>query len=154
MTDQRMPGRNAPYKSDSNYHEGTTLSLSPPMYLHVPYFFPPNKHLTCFTAFCIYVGIHFYTADGPGPCHWPLVPGGLMVGFRTLTAAAQPQSLARNRSPPSSHCRSRPPEITSIYSFISFSFTLHVFLFCFALAQIFLLPYFQIISTPSHLGMS
>jgi len=23
--------------------------------------------------------VHFYTADGPGSCHWPLVPGGLVA---------------------------------------------------------------------------
>ena len=28
---------------------------------------------TCFTAVCLYLEIHFYTTDGPGPCHWFLV---------------------------------------------------------------------------------
>ena len=35
------------------------------------------KHLTCFASFCVYVEIHFYTVTGP--CHRPLVPGGLVT---------------------------------------------------------------------------
>ena len=68
-----------PHKSDSNYHKGATLSLSPPMCLPTRTLFPPNKHFTCFTTFHLYVEIHFFKADGPGPCHWPLVPGGLVA---------------------------------------------------------------------------
>ena len=41
-----------PHMSDSNYHEGVTLSLSPPMCLSPSTLFPPNKHLTCFTTLC------------------------------------------------------------------------------------------------------
>ena len=45
--------KKCPHKSDSNYHEGATLSLSPPTCLptHTVLFFPPNKHFTCFTTF-------------------------------------------------------------------------------------------------------
>ena len=83
-----------PHISDSNYHEGATLSLSPPVcaYSHV-LFFPPNKHFTCFTTFRLFVEIYFYKADGPELCHWPLVPGGLMARIqrsqcRGLTSAS------------------------------------------------------------------
>ena len=55
------------------------LSLSPPMCLSTRTLFPPNKHFTHFTTFHLYVEIHFYTADGPGPCHWSLVPCGLVA---------------------------------------------------------------------------
>ena len=68
-----------PHKNDSNYHKGVTLSLSLPVCLSTHTLFPSNKHFMCFTTFHLYVEIHFYTADGPGPCHWPLVPGGLVA---------------------------------------------------------------------------
>ena len=58
------------------------LSLSEPAYVSIHTYctlFPPNKHFTRFTTLHLYVGIHFYTADSPGPCHWPLVPGGLVA---------------------------------------------------------------------------
>ena len=38
-------------------------------------------------------GIHFYTADRLGPCHWPQVS---WFGFNALIAEAWLQSLARN----------------------------------------------------------
>ena len=31
-----------------------------------------NKQFICFTTCCLYMEIRFYTADGPGPCLWPL----------------------------------------------------------------------------------
>ena len=49
---------------------------------HTVLFFPSNKHVTCFTTFRLYVEIHFYTADGPGPFHWPLVPRSLVAGIQ------------------------------------------------------------------------
>ena len=52
MIGQRKPGRNAP-KSYSNYYYGRTLSLSLPVCLPKHALFPPNKQLTCFTAFCL-----------------------------------------------------------------------------------------------------
>ena len=56
-----------------------SLSFSPICaYLHI-LFFPPNKHFTCSTTFRLSVETHLYTADGPGLCHWPLVPGGLVA---------------------------------------------------------------------------
>ena len=42
------------------------------VYSHALYSFLPNKCFTCFIALCLYVEIHFYPADGPRPCHWPL----------------------------------------------------------------------------------
>ena len=74
-----------PRKRDSNLHEGKTLSLSrPPMPLSTRYSFSSIrkvliKHFTSFTTFCLYVEIHFYIAAGPGPCHWALVPWGLVA---------------------------------------------------------------------------
>lgn len=55
-------------------------SLSLPVCLATPTHFPPNKHFTCFTIFHCFVVIHSYTVDEPGPCHWRLAPGGLVVG--------------------------------------------------------------------------
>ena len=68
--------------------------------------FPVNKYFTGFTTF--FVGILFFKAEGPGPCHWPLV---YWLGFGALSAATWPQSLAGNPSPTPSHCRPRPSEI-------------------------------------------
>ena len=61
------------------------LSLSEPTRVSTHTYctlFPPNKHFTGFTTFRLYVEIHFFTADGPGPCHWSLVPGGLVAGIQ------------------------------------------------------------------------
>ena len=55
------------------------LSLSPSMCLSIHTLFPPNKHFIYFTTFHLYMEIHCYTADGPGPSHWPLVSGSLMA---------------------------------------------------------------------------
>ena len=74
-----------------------------------------NKHFTCFTTFHLYVEIHFYTTDWLEPYHWPLVPGGLMVGFSDLTDIAWLQSLARNGSPASSYCRQRLSKSSSFF---------------------------------------
>ena len=38
--------------------------------------------LHCFTTSHLYTEVHFYTADGPGSCHWPLVPGGLVARIK------------------------------------------------------------------------
>ena len=50
------------------------LSVSEPthMLFTCTLLFFPNKRFTYFITFCPYVEIHFYTADGPRPCHWPL----------------------------------------------------------------------------------
>ena len=42
-----------PHISDSNNHEGMTLSLSHPVCLSTRTLFPPNEHFTCFTTFCL-----------------------------------------------------------------------------------------------------
>ena len=68
-----------PHMSDSSYHEGATLSLSPPVCLSTHTLFPPNKHFTCFTTFCLFVGIHFYKADRPGALSLATGPRGLVA---------------------------------------------------------------------------
>ena len=80
-----------PHISASNrwYHEGMTLSETVCVSIHKHSF--PNKHL--FHHSLSLCGIHFYTADRPGLCHWPLVS---WFGFNTLIAEAWLQSLARN----------------------------------------------------------
>ena len=45
--------------------------------------FPLNKHATRFTNLCLSVTAHFYTADSPGLCHWPLSWGGLVAGIQS-----------------------------------------------------------------------
>ena len=57
-TDQRKTRRNAPCKW-FKWPQGCN-SLSPPMCLYTSngFFFPPNKHLTCFTTFHL-CGIYF-----------------------------------------------------------------------------------------------
>ena len=54
-----------------------SLWAHPCVYPHMLYSFLPNKHIMYFTTFRLYVEIHFYATNGPGRCHWPLVPGGL-----------------------------------------------------------------------------
>ena len=93
----KEPGRNA-HKSDSNYHKGMTL-LSPFMCLYTPTLFPFNEHSDCFTHFRLKVEIHCYTAGRTGPCHWPLLPGGLVAKIQhsrrlglTLISGWKPES--------------------------------------------------------------
>ena len=62
--------------SDSNYHEGGILSLSPPVCICTCIFFSFLVN-TCFFL------IHFYKVEGPRPCLWPLVPGSLVTGFQS-----------------------------------------------------------------------
>ena len=66
MIGQRKLRRNAPYKWFKL--PWTWDSLSEPAYvcLFTSTLFHPDKHFTCFTAFCFFVGIHVYKADGPG----------------------------------------------------------------------------------------
>ena len=63
----------------SNHNESETLSLSPPLwvYSHEP-FFRLTKILLV-SLLSVFVGIHLYKANAPGPCHWLRVPGGLCV---------------------------------------------------------------------------
>lgn len=68
------------HKSDLNCHEFDFPLVC--MCLSTHTFFPPNKHFTHSTTSHLYVEIHSYTADGPGPCHWRLVPGGLVARTR------------------------------------------------------------------------
>ena len=90
--------------------EGVTLSLSSSMYLSTRTFFPPKKHFTCFTTFCLYVEILFYTSDMSGPCYWSLSLVIKWLGFSTVTA--QPQTLATNQNLASSSSRPRPLKIS------------------------------------------
>ena len=72
-----------PHINDSNSHEGTTLSESTICAIHM-YYFPPNKHLTCFTASCLFMRIYFYKAARSRPCHWLLVLEVEWLGLSTL----------------------------------------------------------------------
>ena len=54
------------------------MTLSQPAHASIHMYctlFPSGRHFTYFTIYHLYVEIHFYTADGLGPYHWPLVPG-------------------------------------------------------------------------------
>ena len=54
-----------------------SFSLSPPMGLSTcTVLVSLLVILLLFHYFLSLVGIHLCTADGPGPCHWPQVPGG------------------------------------------------------------------------------
>ena len=87
-----------PHKCDSNYHEGATLSLSPPVCLStrtVLFFLLINTLLASLLSVSIWkVASTQLTGQGLVTGHWSLVVWWL--GFSALTAAAQPQSLAVN----------------------------------------------------------
>ena len=69
-----------PHTSDSNYQEGATCSLSPPMCLPTHTLFPPNKHFTYyFSSWC---GISLPHSDRPGTCPWPFFLVGLVSGIQ------------------------------------------------------------------------
>ena len=102
-----------PRISDSNYHEGMAISLSPPVCLSTCTLFPPNKCFTWFTTFHFFVEIHFlqsHMGQGLVTCCWSLVVWWLE--FSSLTAPAWLQSLAGNWKPAANHCRRRPPVIS------------------------------------------
>ena len=84
--------KKCPQKSDLSYCEDATLSLTLSLWTYLCAYsctlFLLIRHFTCFASFCVYVEIHFCTADGPGPCHWPLVPGGLVA--RTQHSLSRP----------------------------------------------------------------
>ena len=90
-----------PHLSDLNYHGVRLFSESAHVSIHT-YFFPPNKHFTCFIAFCR-CGNSFLQSQRARALS---LATGLVA--RTLTTVAQPQSLARKQNPASSHCRLRP----------------------------------------------
>ena len=79
---------------------GDSLSEPPHVSIHTYCtLFPPNGHFTCFTTFHLYVEIHFFIADGPGSCHWTLIPGGLVARIQrshchcpTLISGWEPKS--------------------------------------------------------------
>ena len=87
-----------------------SLRAHPCVYPHV-LLFPPNKHFTCFTTFCLCVEIHFCTADGPGA--WSLARGPRWSGgLDSVLSLLQPDfSLQPEPKPCLSRCRLRPPEI-------------------------------------------
>ena len=76
MIGQRNPRGEAPYKWFKSPRGQDSLWAHPYVYPHTLFFLLIN---TCFTTFPLYVEIYFYTADGPGPCHWLLVPCGLVA---------------------------------------------------------------------------
>ena len=47
----------------------------------------------------VFVGLHFNTADWPGPHHWPLVPGGLVVRIQH-THCSSPTSVSGQQLKP------------------------------------------------------
>ena len=89
------------HKSDLNHHEGASLTLSLPVCLSTCTLFPLNELLLLLLS--ISMEIHFYTAEGPRPCHW--------LGFGALPAVTWPQALVGNRNPATICCRLRLPEI-------------------------------------------
>ena len=105
----RRPRRQAPYPR-LRPSRGPD-SLSAPVSLSTWTLSPPNKHFARFTAFYLYVEIHFFEADGPGPCpgRWP---GGLVAAIQRPCCCG-PQAPAANRDAASSHGGSRPPRSRS-----------------------------------------
>ena len=106
-----------PHISDSNYDEGLTLSLSPPMCLSTRTLSPPNEYFTCFITFHPFVGIHFYKADRPGVLSLATVPGGLVARIQhshcrglTSTSGQGTETLLQG------HSRSRPAADTVLAS--------------------------------------
>ena len=58
----------------------------------VLFFLPINTLLASLLS--ISVEIHFFTADGPGPCRWPLVPGGLEARIQCSHCHSRRRSVA------------------------------------------------------------
>ena len=84
-----------------------SLSLRPPVCLSTctGLFFLSINTLPV-SPLSIFVGILFCKAEGPGPLS---LTTDLVTGIWCFTDATRPQSLAGNPS----HCRPRPPKITS-----------------------------------------
>ena len=98
---------------DSNFHEGATQQLSLwacPVSIHTycTLLLLVSSLLTSLVSVCVV--ILFCKAEEPGTCQWPLVQ---CLWFGALTTVTWLQYLAGNWSPVSSHCRLRPPEISS-----------------------------------------
>ena len=90
MIGQRKPRGEAPYKWFKPPRGQDSLWAHLCVYPHIN---------TCFTTFPLYVEIYFYTVDGPGPCHWPLVPCGLVAKIQCSHYPTWLWSLAGNQSP-------------------------------------------------------
>ena len=95
------------------------------------YSFSPNKHFICFTTFRLYVEVHFYTADGPGPCHRPLVPGGLVARIRhshccslTSISGQEPKSCFKPLQAEATLDHPENTSLTTLGEFRSFEFEL------------------------------
>ena len=67
-----------PHMSDSNYHQDVALSEPAHLCLFTHTLFSPNK-LYLSHSFLSLREFISTKAKGKGPCHWPLVPGGLVV---------------------------------------------------------------------------
>ena len=94
------------HKSNSNCHECVTQSLSLSFSQSLPVCLPTRTiflflliNTLLVSLLFIFMGIFFYRAEGPGPCHWPLVE---RLGFGALTTRTQPHLWLGNRSPASS----------------------------------------------------
>ena len=92
-----------PHRSDLNCHEGETRSR---VRLCV---YPPVLY-SCGSLLSIFVEIHFLPRKGPGPLS---LATGLMARIWFSHCQDLASSLAGNRSPASSHCRLRSPEIVT-----------------------------------------
>ena len=95
-----------PHISDLNCHKGATFWVHLCVYPYVLFSFPPNKHFISLLS--VFVGIHFCRAEGPGPCHWPLV---WWLGFGASHCTTQTQSLSGNWKLCFRLLQLRPPEI-------------------------------------------
>ena len=98
-----------PHTSDWNCHEGTTQD-SPSESDHVSINmycspFPPNKHLTCFTTFCL-CGNYFLQS---GRARALSLTTGLMARIRCSHCW---DLISVSGQGTSSHCRQRPPGIS------------------------------------------
>ena len=68
---QRKPRKNVLQKWFKSPWGCASLWAHSCVYPQVLDSFPPNKHFVSLLSF--FVGILFYKAEKPGPCHWPLV---------------------------------------------------------------------------------
>ena len=102
-----------PHKSDPNYHEGATLSLSPPVcaYSHVLFFFLINTLLVSLLS--LSCGNTFLQSRWARALSLPTGPWW-SSGWDSALSLLRPDFnlWPGNRNPASSRCRLRSPRIT------------------------------------------
>ena len=106
MIGQRKPGISTP-KSNSNCHEGATLTLS--LSMPVSCTISPLINALLASLLSVFVENLFCKAEGPGPLSLTTVLVARIWCFRCCDTAQFP---AGNLSPVLSHCTSRPPKIS------------------------------------------